>query len=92
MERKLITDESTLAVARFPPRVGEEGPDLVKAGIAQHDRECLRNIGLEDSNVIDARVNCLGDQLGDPGHPHFECKVIAIGVGRCRGYDLFARP
>ena len=92
LERKLITDEAALAVARFPPRVREEGPDLVKAGITQHDRKRLCYISLEDSNVIDARVNCLGDQLGDPGHPHFECKVIAIGVDRCRGYDLFARP
>ncbi len=92
LEREVITDESALAVARFPPRVREKGPDLVKAGIAQHDRERLCYIGLEHSNVTDARIHCLGNQLGNPRHPHLERKVITIGVGRCRGYDLLARP
>ena len=54
LECEGIADEAALAVARFSPRVREEGPDLVKAGIPQHDRERLRNIGLENSNIVDA--------------------------------------
>lgn len=54
LERKLIADEAALAVSRFPPRVREKGPDLVKAGIPKHDRERLRDIGLENSNIVDA--------------------------------------
>ena len=91
LEGEGIGDEATLAMPGLTPRVGEEGPDLVQARVLKHDRQRLGGVGLDDANVVHAGLNRLGDELGNPRHPHLEGQEVAFRVRGRRSDDLFAR-
>ena len=75
----------------LPPRVREEGPDLVQARVLKHDRQGLGGVGLDDADVVHAGLDRLGDELGDARNPHLEGEEVALRMSGSRGDDLLAR-
>ncbi len=73
------------------PRVREERPDLIQARVLKHDRQRLGSVGLDDTNVVNAGLDCLGDELGDARNPDLEGQEVTLGMSGRRGDNLFTR-